>query len=236
MALTTSRTTRSANSASASTLDRRGLIKSAGGFAALAVAGSLSQPAWAQTTIPAAKLMAPGALPDVTIGNKDATVTIVEYASLSCPACARFHNGAYKKLKEKYIDTGKVLLVMREFPTNTIAAAVSMLTRCAGDNDKTAALIGIFMERQSDWLVRGNAEPKLFEIAKQAGFTREKFDACLKDEKLFEKIVKGRDRASKEFGVNATPTFFINGRRFTGNFGSIEAFSKVIDPLLKQNS
>lgn len=211
----------------------RNVVLGAGAATALSVAGL---PALAQAKdVPVEKLMAPGALPDITVGNKDAKITIVEYASMSCPACAAFHKNVLPELKEKYIDTGKVLLVMREFPLNQIAVAVSMLTRCAGSNDATAALTDIYFQKQDEWLVRGNAEPKLFEIAKQAGFTREKFEACLKDEKLYGQLVQQRNKASEEFGVSRTPSFFINGKAVEGSVMSLDTFSKVIDPLLNES-
>lgn len=216
------------------TSTRRGLLRGGAALAVLATAG-MANPAWAQKEVPVEELMAKSDLPDITIGNKDAKVTIVEYASMSCPACAAFHTSVLPRLKEKYVDTGKVLLIMREFPLNQIAAAVSMITRCAGDNDKTAALINIYFAKQDEWLVRGDAEPKLFEIAKQAGFTRESFDACLGNEDLFNKIVRARDHASDKFGVSRTPSFFINGKPLNGSI-NIETFSAMIDPLLKGGS
>jgi protein-disulfide isomerase len=154
---------------------------------------------------------------------------------MSCPHCAAFHKTVLPKLKEKYVSTGKVLMVMREFPLNDIAVAVSMLTRCAGDNDKTAGLVDVYFEHQDKWLVRGDAEPKLLELAKQAGFTSESFQACLADEKLYTKLVKQRDVASKQFGVSRTPSFFVNGKAVKGNIMNIETFEQIIDPLLKEN-
>ncbi len=206
----------------------------AGGLVAATV-GTIS-PALAEKDVSVTKLMAPGALPDITVGNKQAKVTIVEYASMSCPHCAAFHKNVLPKLKEKYIDNGKALLVMREFPLNEIAVAVSMLTRCAGDNDKMAALVDVYFDHQDKWLVRGDIVPKLLELAKQAGFTKESFDTCLADEGLYKKLVKQRDVASKEFGVNRTPSFFINGKAVKGNIMSIDTFAQMIDPLLKEQS
>ena len=205
----------------------------AGGLVAAGIIGSIS-PALAEKDVSIEKLMAPGALPDITVGNKEAKVTIVEYASMSCPYCAAFHKNVLPKLKEKYIDNGKALLVMREFPLNEIAVAVSMLTRCAGDNDKMAALVDVYFDHQDQWLVRGDIVPKLLELAKQAGFTKESFDKCLADEALYKKLVKQRDFASKEFGVSRTPTFFINGKAVKGNIMNIDTFAQIIDPLLKQ--
>ena len=221
---------------SLATINRRqfsgGLV--AGGLVATTLAGMIT-PAAAQD-VSVEKLMAPGALPDITIGNKNASVTIVEYASMSCPACAAFHKSVLPKLKEKYIDPGKALLVVREFPLNEVAVAVSMIARCAGDNDKTAALIDVYFDHQDKWLVRGDIVPKLLELAKQAGFTKESFDKCLGDEGLYKKLVKQRDVASKEFGVSRTPSFFINGKAVKGNTMNIDTFVQIIDPLLKKQS
>jgi len=181
--------------------------------------------------VPVEKLMAKGELPDITLGKPDAQVTIVEYASMTCPHCATFHNGTFPKLKEKYIDTGKVFFVMREFPLDNLAAAASMLTRCAGEG-KAAPMVGLLFETQEQWRIN-NPAPKLLEIAKQAGFTQATFDKCLENTDMLNKLIKQRDTASKDFGVDATPSFFINGERFRSRSIAIEAFDKVIEPLLK---
>lgn len=182
------------------------------------------------------KLMAPGELPDITLGSADAKVTMVEYASMSCPHCANFHKLVMPKLKEKYIDTGKVRVILREFPLNQVALAVSMLTRCAGDNEKMAGLVEVYFDLQDQWLVRGDIAGKLLEIGKQAGFTEESFNKCLENKELSDKLIKQRERASKEFGINSTPSFFINGKAVQGNVLQFETFASIIDPLLKENS
>ena len=106
-----------------------------------------------------------------------------------------------------------------------------MLARCAGD-DKALPLIETFYAKQGDWaFAQGNPVPKLFDIAKQAGFTQESFDKCLTDQKLLDQITAGRTRASDTFGVSATPTFFINGKRLT-EAPTVESFSKIIEPML----
>ena len=207
------------------------------GAAAVGVGLVLPQSALAQSQInevPIEKLMAADELSELTLGNKDAKVTIVEYASMSCPACASFHNTTYPKLKEKYIDTGKVLFIMREFPLNNLAAAGAMLARCAGTPEKSIALIDVLFEKQRDW-VSNRAVQELLKIARQAGFTEESFNKCLQDDKLLGKLSRRRDRADKEFGVDATPSFFINGKRMRSRNYSIEAFDKVLEPLLKSS-
>ena len=164
----------------------------------------------------AAALMEAGPLEDIMIGSDDAPNTIVEYASMTCSHCARFHNDVFPELKEKYLDTGKARYVLREFPLDGLAVAAFMLARCAG-NDRYYPMVGGMFETQETWAVPGeDGKQKLSLIAKQAGFSQEKFDECLADKELFEKIVEVRRRGNEEFGVDSTPSFFINGKRMKG--------------------
>ncbi len=186
------------------------------------------------TEVPIEELMKPGALADLALGPADAKVTVVEYASMTCGHCAHFTKDVWPEFKKKYIDTNKVRYVFREFPLDNLASAASMLARCTG-GDKTFPLIEILFLKQADWAFgEGNPVPKLFEIAKQAGFTQESFDKCLTDQKLLDNITTGRTRASDVFGVSATPTFFINGKKLDGA-PTIEAFDKMIEPLLAKS-
>ena len=215
-------------------VSRRAVIGT--GLAAAAVAIAIAAPAFAQrapamASVPVDELMKTFDLPDIVVGKADAPVTIVEYASMTCGHCASFHNIIYPKLKEKYIDTGKARLVFREFPLDNVAAAVSMLARCVGGEGPPAFISEMF-KRQQEWaFTQGNPLPRLFEMARQAGFTQATFDACLTDTKLLENIEASRKRATEKFGVNATPSFFINGKRLSGV--SLSDFEKAIDPLLK---
>ena len=181
--------------------------------------------------VPVAELMKPTDLPEIILGPTDAKVTVVEYGSMTCGHCAHFANNVFPDFKKKYIDSGKVRYIFREFPLDNLASAASMLARCAG-GDKTLPLIETFYAKQADWaFVQGNPVPKLFDIAKQAGFTQESFDKCLTDQKLLDQITAARTRARETFGVSATPTFFINGKRLT-EAPTMEAFDKVIEPML----
>lgn len=154
-----------------------------------------------------AELKKPGSVEDLVLGKADAPVTIHEYASMTCSHCATFHTKVLPTLKTKYIDTGKVRLVLREFPLDNLAAAGSMLARCAG-GDKTYAMIATLFEKQSDWaFVQGNPVPAMFKIAEGFGFTKESFDKCLTDQKLLDGITGVRDHANKTLGVRSTPTF-----------------------------
>ncbi len=175
------------------------------------------------------ELMKPGTLPDLAIGKADAPVTIVEYASLTCGHCATFHTTVYPKLKEKYVDTGKVRLVLRDFPLDNLAAAAAMLARCT-PADKAFGLIGELFAKQDQWaFVQGNPVPTLFKVAEANGFTKESFDKCLQDQKLLEGITGTRERANKSFQVRSTPTFFVNGRRLDGRSDALESFDKAIE-------
>jgi protein-disulfide isomerase len=219
---------------SVATFDRRRFLFGTGAAAAvggIGLAGATTPAAAAIDQVPVDKLMSRGDdLPDLELGKKDAKVTIVEYMSMTCPACRNFHTNVFPKLKEKYIETGKVHFIMREFPLDQLAAAASMLARCLGP-ERAVPFISVLFKTQPEWRTR-NPVPKLMEISKQAGITKEKFEKCLGDEQLLDKLVKHRDKADKDFGVDATPSFFINGKRLKGGYG-IEDFEKVLDPLLQ---
>ena len=181
------------------------------------------------------ELMRAGPLPDIVIGKADAPVTIVEYASMTCPHCANFSKTTFPKLKSQYIDTGKVRFVFREFPLDDLAAAAAMLARCIDpqNGEKAVAVIEVLFASQDKWAVR-NPIPALQQIAKQAGMSEKTFDECLKDQKLYNNILAMRERASKEYQVQSTPTLFVNGKMQRGET-SIEELSKVIDPLLPKS-
>jgi len=185
--------------------------------------------AYAQTPS-AADIAVAGPLGDEVLGKPDAPVTIVEYASMTCGHCATFHTKTYPILKQRYIDTGKVRYIMREFPLDPLAAAGFMLARCAG-KDKYYPMIEVLFQKQDQWAVQ-QPIPPLTAIAKQAGFTQESFEACLSDQKVLDGIEATRTRGSEKLGVNSTPTFFVNGKIMRGAV-SIEELEKEILPLLK---
>ncbi len=216
-------------------LSRRSALVLGGTGLVLAAAPALAQKTPPLETVSVEELMKPGTLPDLALGKADAPVTIVEYASMTCGHCANFHNKVFPALQEKYIDTGKVRFIFREFPLDNLAAAAAMLARCSG-GDKTFPLIKALFAKQEEWaFVRGNPVPELFKMARQAGFTQEAFDKCLTDQKLLDDITAGREKAGKTFAVNATPTFFINGKRLVDRSDSIESFDKAITPLLPKS-
>ena len=184
-------------------------------------------------TVPMSDLMKPSALPDMVLGDDKAPVTVIEYASLTCSHCAHFQEATFPELKKRYIDTGKVRYIFREFTLDSLAAAAFMLARCTGQDDKNKyfALVDTLYRQQRTWAVEKPLAP-LFAIAKQAGFTQQTFDACLSNQKILDGIESVRQRAASQFKVESTPTFFINGTKVPGAV-SIEEMAKVIDPQVK---
>jgi protein-disulfide isomerase len=174
-------------------------------------------------------LMQPGPLGEMALGDEKAPVTIIEYASMTCPHCAHFHATTYPVLKTRYIDTGKVRFIFREFPLDQLALAAFMLARCAGP-DKYFPMIETLFQQQKEWVTQKPLGP-LLAIAKQAGMSEEAFNACLEDKKVMEGIEDVRQRAIK-LKVQSTPSFFINGQPMRGSF-SIEEFEKQMAKYLK---
>jgi len=184
----------------------------------------------AQTAADVAK---PMSLPDMALGPKDAAVTVVEFASMTCPHCAAFTENVFPKIKSEFIDTGKIRFVFREFPLDIKAAAGSMLARCIAkdDSEKYFTVIDLLFKQQGDWVVKNTAET-LTRIGKQAGLSQQTVEECLKDQALLDKIAADQKYANEVLKVNSTPTFFINGEMLRGE-QTFEEFSKKITPLLK---
>ena len=177
-----------------------------------------------------ADLMQPNPLGEMAIGTDSAPITVIEYASMTCPHCAHFSETTFPELKKRYIDTGKVRFIFREFPLDRLAFAGFLLARCV-PSDKYFPMIETLFAQQRDWVVQSPLQP-MRAIAKQAGVSQEAFDACLEDHKLIEGIEKVRSQAADKFGVNSTPTFFVNGKRLPGAL-SIEEMEKEFAPYLK---
>ena len=181
----------------------------------------------------AADVAKPVSLPDMVLGPKDAAVTITEYASMTCPHCARFAEDVFPKIKTEYIDTNKVRYVFREFPLDIKAAAGAMLARCIAKDDagKYFAVINTLFKSQDTW-TGSNTTESLKLIGKQTGLTGDEVESCLKDQELLDKIAADQKYANEVLKVNSTPTFFINGEIVKGEI-SFEELKKKIDPLLK---
>lgn len=221
-----------------STKTRRQMLElmAVAGFVAAGGAGLgllLPTPAAAQGSpaVPMDQLLVEGALPDVWLGSKDAPVTIIEYASMTCSHCATFHNETFPTLKSKYIDTGKVRFALREFPFDPLATAGFMLARCAGP-EKREAMVDLLFAQQKNWAFTDKPLEGLSNLVKQTGMSQQSFEACLKDKSLYDNINQTRDRAAEKFKVDSTPTFFINGRKQAGAM-TVAQLEQAIEPLLK---
>ncbi|AUX75547.1 MULTISPECIES: DsbA family protein [Sinorhizobium] len=176
------------------------------------------------------KLMEPGALPEMALGEANAPVTIVEYMSMTCPHCANFHNKTFDAIKTKYVDSGKVRFVIREFPFDPRAAAAFMLARCAPEG-QYFPMISMLFKQQEQWAAAENGRDALLQMSKLAGFTQESFEACLTNQKLLDDVNAVMQRGAKEFGVKSTPTFFVNGEHYSGDM-SVDVMSALIDSKL----
>ncbi len=176
-----------------------------------------------------AELMKPGPLPEMVMGSADAPNTIVEYASMTCPHCALFQKEVLPQIKTKYIDTGKAKYILREFPLDGLALAAFMVARCSGDG-RYFPMVDALFETQPTWAVTGNdGKDKLLLIARQSGMSKEEFDKCLADKAMFDKIVEIRRRGNEEFGVDSTPSFFVNGKRL-GTEHELKDFDAILEP------
>ncbi len=213
------------------TPSRRHFLESSAALVALGATGLAATPAAAQGAYDMAEMLKPGPLPEMTLGKEDAPITIVEYSSMTCGHCANFHEKVFPYLKEKYIDTGKVRLIFREFPLDPLAAAVSMLTRCSPP-DKFFEMTALFFDKQTVWIRTDNPVDALFNLTKQVGFTQETFKACLTNQKLLDDINRVRDRAADKFKVDGTPSFFINGRLSKG-ISTKEELDAALAPFMK---
>jgi protein-disulfide isomerase len=196
--------------------------------AALAVTQAFPALAEESKKIDLTDIMTPPAEGDMSMGPDTAKVTVIEYASASCPHCAKFYNEAFDQLKKEYIDTGKIKFIFREFPHNDQAMAAFMVARCS-PKEKYFPLVDVYFKTQQKWVP--DAYNQLKDIAKQSGMTETDFDACLKNEKVAKGVFEVRDKADRSYGVTGIPTFFINGKVHDGEitFADMKA---IIDPLL----
>ena len=167
---------------------------------------------------------------DETIGNLNAPVVIIEYSSLGCPHCQRFHKDSFKAIKKDYIDTSKVLYVYRNFPTNRAALSASKLALCVG-KDKFFTMLSALFESQSSWAYTDKFMDGLLNIAKLSGMTEEQFNKCQKDTALENKIISGAMKATNTLKIEGTPFFIINGEKIEGEKPT-QFFKDIIEAKL----
>ena len=172
---------------------------------------------------------------DFVVGDKNAPVTIIEYASLSCSHCANFHNNTLNDLIKEYVNTGKARIVFRDFPFNYPALLGSMVLRCIPEDVRYDYMNALF-QLQPKWVVRENAKStqELYKIMQSGGMTKDQFNQCLANENIEKKILQGLMDAQSEFNIKSTPSFLINGTLVEGS-KSIKDFRKIIDNLLINN-
>ena len=198
---------------------------------ALSLCGVATASAAEGDMIDVAKLMAPaGGVVDHVQGSETAPVTVIEYASPTCPHCATFSNQVMPAFVEQYVDTGKVKLIVRPFVRNVLDAAVFMLAEAAGPTNYHNVL-STYFKTQANWAASQTPRDAILEIAKQLGFTQETFDAALTNQELFTGMEALREQALDEFGLSGTPTFYVNGKTLTGD-KTLEQLAAEIDPLI----
>jgi protein-disulfide isomerase len=260
--------------------NRRNILIGAGVVAVAAVGGGLywlnnkpadlstpvdgaTTPPVAGETIQATALMSPAGIADKVLGNADAKVTVIEYASPTCPHCAAFSNDVRPAFEDAYVKTGKVKFIVRPFTRNNVDAAIFLLAEAAAfatDNPGTALVasgassepvavataakayspaaveaynnvLSTYFKTQATWLSASDSYTALLGVATQLGFSKDVFDATLKDRKAVAPLETMRDQALNDFKLTGTPTFYVNGKILTGE-KTLENFKAEIDPLL----
>ncbi|AUG54885.1 disulfide bond formation protein DsbA [Thalassospira marina] len=163
------------------------------------------------------------------MGAEDAPVTIVEYASFTCPHCARFANDVFPDVKKELIDTGKVKWIYRDYPLDGVAVRASAVAQCAGD-DRYFGVLELLFKSQLTWARSSDPIAGIKQVARFAGMDGETVDSCLADEELINGIVGSRLEAEQKYNVNATPTFLIDGKTYSGE-KDLEFFTEKVDDL-----
>lgn len=211
-------------------ITRRNVLRSlavTGTAAGLATIPGLKGFAYAQSSTDA--FMVAGPLGEQSMGNPDSNIKVIEYASMTCGHCASFHMNIFPEFKEKYIDTGKVHFLFREFPLDPLSAGAFMLARCAGEG-RYFPFVDVLFETQNTWTRTNDPVTALFNISRQAGFTQETFDSCLSNQQLLDGVNWVKDRGETEFNVRSTPTFFVNGQMLRG-VQSLEELEAAIEQV-----
>ncbi|MBL26087.1 MAG: disulfide bond formation protein DsbA [Rhodospirillaceae bacterium] len=162
------------------------------------------------------------------LGDPDAPITVIEYASLTCPHCAHFHNEVLPEIKEKFIDTGKVKLVFRDFPLDRLALAGSVVARCAPE-DRFFPLLGLLFEKQTEWATSDDPLSELVKLARMAGLSKSEVQACLDDESLRDSVIMSRMNAEQQYQITGTPTFVVNGKTYVGM--TVDQMSEIVGEM-----
>jgi protein-disulfide isomerase len=175
----------------------------------------------------AAELMQAGPLGERALGNPNAPVTVIEYASLTCPHCAHFQRDVFPRVKRELIDTGKIRFIVREFPIGHTSGAAAITTRCVPP-EKYFSLFSAFLLRQPEWVSQEVRPDAIYAVAKSSGLSRQAFDNCLANQTIIDGLTEVKQRG-RQFGVIGTPTFFANGRKAQGTI-TFEEFKALVAP------
>jgi protein-disulfide isomerase len=170
---------------------------------------------------------------DRTLGKPDAPITIIEYASLTCPHCAEFNKEIMPELKARYVETGKAKVIYRDYPLDNWALKAAMVARCA-PADKYFNFIDVLFQNQVTWATAKDPKAALERIAKLGGMSSEQFDACLANKSLEDAILAGSLKGQKDFDITGTPTIIVNGKK-VDNPQSFGDFDKILKPLAPQS-
>ena len=170
------------------------------------------------------------ALEEKKIGTEEANIEIIEFASLTCGHCAKFHNEVFPKIKKEFIDTGKVSFIYQDFPLDKFALKASVIARCSGEK-KFFSFLKVLYSKQKDWTRTEDPFRSLLKIAKLGGLKNEEIKVCVGNKSIEDGILKQRLNASKKFDIKATPTLYINGEKYDGDL-TFEALKLKINTLL----
>lgn len=170
------------------------------------------------------------AMKEVIEGDPSAKVEVVEYASLACPACKFFHEEIYPELKAKFIDTGKIRFIYRDFPTNSAALAAAMIARCAGPQ-RHAGMVDMFFTTQQQWGSSQQPLQALSQVARMGGIGPSEVDQCIRNSELMKSIQAGAAHANQEMGVTGTPTLFVAGKMSENGLKKDELIAEIEEAI-----
>jgi len=162
---------------------------------------------------------------DEVLGKADAPITIIEYSSLTCPHCAKFHTDTFPQVKKDWIDTGKAKYIVRDFPWDPMAQAAAMIAHCSGDRYFT--FLDTFFHSQANWLHAAQPLDALKGIARLGGMPADEVDKCIQNRQLLSEIDARKQDGEKIYSVDSTPTFIINGKAVSGD-KSYDDFAKLL--------
>ncbi len=170
------------------------------------------------------------ALEEKSLGEPDAPIKMIEFASLTCGHCARFHNEVMPAIKEKYINNGKIFFIYKDFPLDKFALKASIISRCSG-NKNYFSFLDVFYKKQASWTRSQDPFKSLLKIAKVGGLKDEEIKVCVGNKSIEDGLLKDRLKSSKKYDITATPTIYLNGKKYTGDL-TLEALELKINSLL----